>query len=80
MGLRDAVISHSDGPRHGAFQPSISATGQSLDSLDTLADSNHKLLSLIDLLPRARPVASRAAPQVINLTVDSNNVSQLQVT
>ena len=55
----------------GASQPSISATDQSLDSLGTLANSNHKLLSLIDLLPRARPVALQAAPQVVNLAVDS---------
>jgi hypothetical protein len=49
-------MSHSDGPRHGAFKPSISATSQSLDGLDTLADSGDELSSLTDLLSRARPV------------------------
>jgi hypothetical protein len=66
-------MSHSDGPRRGAFQPSISATSQSLDGLDTLIESGNKLPSLTDLLSRARPVALRVAPQVIDLTIDSSN-------
>ena len=43
------------------FQPSISATDQSLDGLDTLTDSGDEL------------VAPRVAPQVINLTIDSSD-------
>jgi hypothetical protein len=58
---REVVISHSDGLRRGAFQPSIFATRQSLDGLDTLADSNDELPSVTDLLSRARPVASRGS-------------------
>ena len=57
----------------GAFQLSISATSQSLDGLDTLVDSGDELPSLTDLLSRARPVASRVAPQVIDLTIDSSD-------
>jgi hypothetical protein len=66
-------MSRSDGPRRGAFQPSISATSQSLDGLDTLADSGDELPSLTDLLSRAWPVASRVAPQVVDLTIDSSD-------
>jgi hypothetical protein len=44
-----------------------------LDGLDTLADSSDELPSVTDLLSRARPVASRVAPQVIDLTVDSSD-------
>jgi hypothetical protein len=66
-------MSHSDGPHRGAFQPSISATSQSLDRLDTLVDSGDELPSLTDLLSHARPVASWVAPQVIDLTIDSSD-------
>jgi hypothetical protein len=68
-------MSHSDDPRREAFRPSISATSQSLDGLDTWVDSGDELPSLKDLLSRARPVASRVAPQVIDLTTDSNDVT-----
>jgi len=66
-------MSHSDGPRRGAFQPSISATSQSLDGLNTLANSGDELPSITDLLSHTRPAASRVAPQVIDLTVDSSD-------
>lgn len=65
------AISPSDSPCRGEVQPLISATSRSLDELDTLADSGDELPSLTDLLSRARPVASRVAPQVIDLTIDS---------
>ena len=50
--------------------------------VDTLADGGDELPSFTDLLSRARPVASRVPPQVIDLTIDSSDdVSQLhQVT
>jgi hypothetical protein len=66
-------MSRSDGPRRRAFQPSISATSQSLDGLDTLIDTRDELPSLTGLLSRARPVASPVAPQVIDLAIDSSN-------
>jgi len=69
----EGVVSHSDGPRREAFRPSISATSQSLDGLDTLVDSGDELPSLTNLLSRARLVALRVAPQVINLTIDSSD-------
>jgi hypothetical protein len=54
----------------GEVHPLISTASQSLDGLDTLSDSGDELL-LMDLLSRARPVASRVIPQVIDLTIDS---------
>jgi hypothetical protein len=54
----------------GEVHPLISTTSQSLDGLDSLSDSGDELL-LMDLLSRARPVASRVIPQVIDLTIDS---------
>jgi hypothetical protein len=50
----------------------ISTASQSLDGLDTLSDSGDELL-LMDLLSRARPVASRVPPQVIDLIIDSSD-------
>jgi hypothetical protein len=64
------VISHSDSPSRGEDQPLISAERQSLDRLDTLVDSGDELPSLKDLLSHAWPLASRVAPQVIDLTID----------
>ena len=70
---REVVLSYSDGPRCGPFQPSISATSQGLGGLDRLANSDDELPSVTDLLSHARPVASRVAPEVIDLTVESSN-------
>ena len=69
----EGVLSPSDGTRRGALQPSSSASSQSLDGLDTLADRGDELPSVADLLSRARPVTSRVAPLVIDLTVDSSD-------
>ena len=65
--------SHSNGPRRGVVSTSISVTSQSLKELDTLADSDDELSSLMDLLSRARPLASRVVPHMIDLTVDSSD-------
>jgi hypothetical protein len=45
---------------------------QSLDGLDTLADSGDELPSFSDLLSRAQQVAPRV-PQLIDLTIDSSD-------
>jgi hypothetical protein len=66
---REVVLSYSGGPRCGPFQPSISTTSQSLGGLD----SDDELPSVTDLLSRAPAVASRVAPEVIDLTVESSN-------
>jgi hypothetical protein len=66
----EGAMSRKDGP---GVPTVISATNRSLDRLDTLIDSGYELPSLMDLLSRARPVASRVAPQAINLTIDSSN-------
>ena len=54
----------------GEVHPLISTTSRSLDRLDTLSGGGDELL-LMDLLSRARPVASRVIRQVIDLTIDS---------
>ena len=75
---KEAVLSHVDGPRHRLFRPSVSATSQSLNGLDTLADSDDEFFSVTALLSRAQPVALRAAPKVIDPMVEpSNDVSYL---
>src|SRR5277367_4249333 len=71
----EAVISYSDGPRRRGLLTSNYVTNQSLNELDTLADCDDELPSLTDILSRARPVASRVGPQVIDLMIDSSDVS-----
>ena len=69
---------HSDGHCRETFQPSISATNQGLDGLDVLTDNSDEPPLFRDLLSRARPVASRVPPQVIDLAIHScDDVSYL---
>jgi hypothetical protein len=58
-------------PRRGAFYPSIFATSHSFDERDTSIDN------VVHRPPfsRARPVAAQVTPQVVDLTMDSDDVS-----
>jgi hypothetical protein len=54
----------------------MSTPNQSLDRLDALADDGDELPSLMDILPRSRPVVQRVTSAMVDLTIDpSDDVS-----
>jgi len=56
-------------------RPRDDATRRLDAEADTLADSGDELPSFTNILSHARPVASRVPPQVIDLSIDSSDVS-----
>lgn len=70
---------HGDSPTVDLSYESISPTSQSPDSLNMSSDSEDEFHPIWRLLSRARPVALRVPPVVIDLTGDSDNVSSLHM-